>query len=159
MLNINHLLAALLSMGLISPVCAQVMPRKSDPYDVVTDKKVDALVRRSSQELNMQLPLVIDSRTRIDTSLVGPGRRFIYLLTFTYPSSRSETAADLTGSKIRSSVCSTAALKLLLDNDYLIIYKYFDIDGRFIGDVTVNRGDCQVAPDNAPVVPISPDRR
>jgi hypothetical protein len=131
-----------LLLAILTPSAAAQSTQPTDRYQVITNQQVHSIARRSSQELNTQLPMAVDSQTRADTSVVGPGRRFTYLLTFTQPSSTSETAADLDFAPVRNRVCSTTALKLLVDNDYLIIYKYFDINGRFIGDVAINRSDC-----------------
>lgn len=124
---------------------AQTAKGSPDHYAVITDQRVHSIAKQASEELNRRLPMTINSQTRADTSVVGPGRRFTYLYTDISDQSKAVTAAQITkeiGLSLRNKVCTTMALKLLVDNDYLITYKYFDVDGRFIGDVTVKQGDC-----------------
>jgi hypothetical protein len=126
-------------------VHAQQLNNVSDNYAVIQNQRVHAIARHESEELNKLLPLTINSQTRADSSIVGPGRRFTYLLTDVSDQSRTVTAAQLEdeiGISLRNKVCTTTALKLLVDNNYLITYKYFDIDGRFIGDLTVDQRNC-----------------
>lgn len=133
-------------MGLLAASgIAQDAVTGSAHYDTVTDPQVQLIAKEASQRVNKQLPLMIDSSTRADSSIVGPGRRFTYVLTDLSNDSTTLTTAQLTqliGKRITNNVCTTNALKLLIENDYLIIYKYFDKNGRLIGNITINRQDC-----------------
>jgi hypothetical protein len=130
---------------LLASICSAAAFAQRDGYAVITDQRVHLIAKQASEELNKQLPMTINSETRGDTTIVGPGRRFTYLLTDLSNFSKTETSAQIEnefGSSIRNKVCTTNALKLLVDSDYLITYKYFDVNGRFIGDIAVKRQDC-----------------
>lgn len=121
----------------------------SEPYAQIFDEDVHSLAKKSSQDTNSQLPLTVDSGTRANTTLVGPGRRFTYIYTLTSDISKTLNSSRLQSEQeapIRNMVCSTTALKLLVQHDYLITYRYFDIDGRHVGDVTVRKQDCASPP-------------
>jgi hypothetical protein len=127
------------------PAFAQTGKGIPDHYAAITDQRVHSIARQASEELNQRLPMTVNSQTRADTSVVGPGRRFTYLFTDISDQSKTVTAAQINreiGLSVRNKVCTTDALKLLVDNDYLITYKYFDTDGRFIGDIIVKQRDC-----------------
>lgn len=138
---------ALLALGviLVVPAFSQMGEGNSDHYEAIIDEGVHSIAKQSSEELNERLPMTVNSQTRVDTSVVGPGRRFTYLFTDISDQSQTVTATQLAKESdlsVRNKVCTTTALKLLVDNDYLITYRYFDINGRFIGDIIVRQSDC-----------------
>jgi len=95
------------------------------------------------QELNAQLPMMIDEVTRLNkTDLTADG--FIYYYQFP-----TLTAADISASawqeqtqNITKGLCGNAKTRPLLDDNVSYTYHYADKNGQNIFSLTVHKADC-----------------
>ena len=112
---------------------------------VPTAKSVEAELVAAAKEFNANLPMMVDSVTRWDTTLPGPGRRLTYL--YTLPSHnaeevmRTDFAANL-AERAPSAVCSSTEMKPLIDLDVVVVYIYRDKDGIEVAKIEVAKPDC-----------------
>lgn len=93
---------------------------------------------------NLSLPRQIDSITRLDRAVVGPGHRVTYLMTITSMTS-SNVPKEFVSSmetRVTSNACG-GALKPLLDNDITVAYEYHAIDGPQIAKFELTRALCE----------------
>ena len=108
------------------------------------DSSVESTLAFVSQKSNADLPRMIDRSTRIDTTFVGPGRRFTYVYTLTdrRSSDVSQDELDTTWkANAISRVCGT--MQPMIDDGVEIVFQYFGNDGGPIGKVNVLPSDCR----------------
>ena len=110
------------------------------------DQAIVSQLQQASNRINQQLPTIVDKVTRLDTTIVGPGKTWTYMYTIASPNSTSLTQQDLDeylGTKVRNGVCTAKSMKVFLDNGVKIKYVYRASDGTVIGSIVVNPSDCK----------------
>lgn len=111
-----------------------------------SDQAIVKQLQQASAKVNQQLPTMYDKVTRLDTTVVGPGKTWTYMYTIVSPGSTSLTQRDLNeylGTKVRNGVCTAKFMKAFVDNGVQIKYVYRASDGTVIGSITVNPSDCK----------------
>lgn len=103
-----------------------------------------ALVKLCDQ-LNQQLPMVVDKETRWDNTTPGPGRRFTYNYTFVNVVARDVDVnyfLQAQTQQLRRGVCSSKDMEIFLKNAVTISYSYRSRDGIHIGKIEITPRDC-----------------
>jgi hypothetical protein len=134
--------------GLIDFAKEYLSQIKTENLTVQTSNKKDAveeLLIQGAKEFNKRLPMMIDKNMRLDTTIPGPGRNWTFFVTLI---NLSSTELDQTSlreqiqTRIQDRACSSNTIKPILEDGVQIIYTYSGSDGKFIGDIIVNRNDC-----------------
>jgi len=95
-------------------------------------------------ELNSNLPMMVDSETRLDNA-VGFNKILKYnntLINYTANEISPSNIYNALDKKITNSVCTSKEMKIFLDNDITISYSYSGKNGKFIIDITVSKSKC-----------------
>lgn len=98
-----------------------------------------------ANEVTRSAPKMLDTDTRLDGAVAGPGLKFTYL--YTLPNIESaQVAPGVFNTKlartIENSACGSSQLKPFFDSNVSVIYDYRGKDGSRIGSVEVNRIKC-----------------
>jgi len=107
-----------------------------------------ALVKVCNQ-VNQQLPMMVDKETRWDNTTPGPGRRFTYNYTFFTATARDVDVNyfyQAMTPKLRNDVCSSKDLEVFFKNDVTLSYSYRGRDGVHIGKIDITPRDCGYTP-------------
>jgi hypothetical protein len=100
----------------------------------------DEQLIKISEQINQNCPMVIDSETRLDNTIGGPGKMFMYNYTLV---NMSKDEIDIPQFKtyIEPRVINNARtnndMRSFRDNKVEMVYKYFDKNGVFVFDVRV----------------------
>ncbi len=95
-------------------------------------------------ELNSNLPMMVDSETRLD-NVVGFNKILKYnntLINYTASEISPSDVFNALDKKITNSVCTSKAMKIFLDNDITISYSYGGKNGKYIMDIEVSKSKC-----------------
>ncbi len=87
-----------------------------------------------------------DKVTRLDTTVAGPSKTWVYMYTIVSPDSSKLTQRDLDkylGIKVRNGVCTADFMKIFIDNGVQVKYVYRANDGSVIGTIVVKPSDCK----------------
>jgi len=98
-----------------------------------------------ANELNKRLPIIVDSETRLDTVIAGPGKKLTYVYTLTNYSSGevdSQEFERLVLPKAKKEACTNEGTKYFLKKDVRVNAYYQGNDGGFIYEVDVAPSDC-----------------
>jgi hypothetical protein len=100
----------------------------------------DEQLIKISEQINQNCPMVIDSETRLDNTIGGPGKMFMYNYTLVNMS-KDEIDIPQFKSYIEPRVINNARtnndMRSFRDNKVEMVYKYFDKNGVFVFDVRV----------------------
>jgi hypothetical protein len=118
----------------------------SDHSPSANDQQIVEQLQQASNEVNKQLPKMYDKVTRLDTTIAGPSKTWVYMYTIVSPNSPSLTQQDLDkylGKEVRNGVCTADFMKVFINNGVQVKYVYRANDGKFIGSIVVNPSDCK----------------
>ena len=127
------LMASTITLGFSSSVLAQ-----TDPFS-------NQLIQ-SANEMNQQLPKMIDPDTRLDSTQGGPGRQLSYNLTLVNYSSNqinNQQFDQKVTPLIKNQTCTHPETQVLFSNKITIRFNYYGNDGRLISTFQVNSSDCK----------------
>ena len=99
---------------------------------------------RTANELNKNLPIIVDSETRWDTSMAGPGNKFTYVYTL---SNRSKSELDIPTLQktlrppIIANYKTSSQMKGWRDGNVELHYQYKDKNGEFVFEIAVSPKD------------------
>lgn len=105
----------------------------------------EAALRELVQKMNATMPMVLDSSTRIDNLVAGPGVRFTYNYTITAgPASMYEPSAvaEHIRTTIKAGVCTHPDMQVFWKNGVTIGYSYRGNDGAFVAKQDITPRDC-----------------
>lgn len=106
---------------------------------------LEAVLAATINLINQDLPKMMDNNTRLDRTLLEPGKKFTYLVTLVN-SARSDiniTALDNAfRTHFRKHVCTNVKMQSYLKGGVTIIYRYQDKNGEVIADIAGNWNDC-----------------
>ncbi len=104
----------------------------------------DEVLLKTANDLNAKLPMMVDSETRLDSS-VGLHHSFRYNYTLVNYTSFDISAADLRDAmeqKLINSVCTTTEMQVFIKNGVTVSYAYYGSDGRQISVISVSPAQC-----------------
>lgn len=112
-----------------------------------TAASLDATLLKTASDLNSKLPVMVDSETRLDSTL-GLNKTFRYNYTLVNHLSAELSAAQLDstlGQKLLNNVCTSREMASFVDNGVAVSYAYFGNDGKQITVITVAPSQCAAA--------------
>jgi len=111
-----------------------------------TDAMFEKTLLQAANEQNKSLPMMVDKDTRWDSNIVGPGKSWTYMYTLVSPEAKSITNEKINGflgPRIRNSVCTMKEMEIFVNNGVSMKYLYRDNEGKVVGEVVFNAGDCK----------------
>ena len=93
---------------------------------------------------NKQAPMIIDSKTTL-TTIISTGEVFsyIYKLDVLGEDYDSEAFHELKKPELSAMVCSIPEMKIFVENNILLVYRYFDKNGKIFSAINVDpEKDC-----------------
>lgn len=106
---------------------------------------LDGALMRTADKLNKNLPIMVDSETRLD-STVGINRQFRYNYTLVnYAAEELDPAAIKNGMqpKLINNFCSNDDMKFFVENKVPLTYAYFGKNGKQITIITISADQCK----------------
>lgn len=134
---------------------------KANPY--TGDDEVIRMLNEASKNVNSNLPYALDEITRLDSSFVGPGRKFTYSHTILDDRAGPASANNLRAAVYpgaRDYVCSNF-LDLLRDG-VVIAYSYQNATGALLTEIEMSGKDCGISsnlrPNNSGASDVGPSK-
>lgn len=112
----------------------------------ITSDQIAEVLHRASSEVNLGVPIMIDSDTRLDRTDSGPGRKFNYYYTLVSVGAgqiSEPQLQDALSDQLKNFACSEEAVNKYIKLGVSINYSYSDSSGSRIGDITVSPNDCR----------------
>ena len=104
----------------------------------------DRMLVQTASEMNKTLPMMMDSETRLDTIIPGPGNRLTYLFTLVKQDKGTLDAAVLQN-KLRPQIVAnyktSDQMKAFRTANVEMHYQYKDKNGNFICEFSVSPND------------------
>lgn len=104
----------------------------------------DRVLIQTASELNKTLPMMVDSETRLDTTVPGPGKKFTYVYTLVNQDGSNLDATVLQNKlkpKILAGYKTSDAMKVFRDANVEMDYQYKDKNGNFLCKISVSPKD------------------
>jgi hypothetical protein len=104
----------------------------------------EAELKSAANELNQSLPMMVDSETRLDSTLAFKNS-FLYkytMINYTVEDINIEQFSSAMRPQIVNSVCTTEDMKVFVQNHTEVKYLYHDKDGKFISQILVKTEEC-----------------
>lgn len=105
---------------------------------------VENVLIETSEEINKSLPMMVDEVTQLTTTIAS-GNELSY--SYKFLGSQKITQSDLNSSlqeDIVNQACTTPETMALLDADATFKYRYYDKNGKYIGEIPVGKSDCPI---------------
>ena len=105
---------------------------------------IDEALLKTASEFNSKLPMMIDSETRLDSTM-GLNKGFRYNYTLVNHTSDTVSASELNnalGQNLINNVCTSEEMRVFVENGVTVSYAYFGGDGRQITIITVAPSQC-----------------
>jgi hypothetical protein len=105
---------------------------------------IDEALLKTASEINSKLPMMVDSETRLD-STVGLNKSFRYNYTLINYASSSVSASELNsalGQKLINNVCTSKEMQVFVKNGVTVSYAYFGNDGNQVTIISVAPSQC-----------------
>lgn len=106
---------------------------------------LDSALMQAASEINANLPMMVDSETRLDAT-VGMNKRFRYNYTLiNYSANEIEPKAivDAMQDKLINNVCTSKEMEVFVKNSIPVTYAYFGKNGKQITVITVSPSQCK----------------
>ncbi|MEA5508451.1 hypothetical protein VB715_01605 [Crocosphaera sp. UHCC 0190] len=102
----------------------------------------EAMLQQMTQELNQNLPMMINDLARWDSVSAGPGSLLNY--NFTIVSANKPNANELKQLQMAlvSNTCRDQSVGLLLENGVALSFNYRGNGGQSLANIRVNPADC-----------------
>jgi Zn-dependent protease with chaperone function len=116
------------------------------PTSTPLPSSIEEQLQMVADEVNKDVPKMLDSGTRLDGAVAGPGLRITYLYTFTEMNAAEVTPETVETSLVpgvTSSACSSGNLQPFFDQNISVIYQYRGIDGDDIAVVALTPDTCE----------------
>jgi len=120
---------------------------------------VDEMLVNAASELNANLPIMVDSETRLDSaSIINKNLRYKYtLVNYAKPSVSAQNLRTSIESQLVNNVCTSKDLEVFVKNGATISYAYYGNDGNEITEISVLPSQCVQISAKANVATISYD--
>lgn len=105
---------------------------------------IDEALLKAASEINSKLPMMVDSETRLD-STVGLTKSFRYNYTLINYASSGVSASDLNSGlsqKLINNVCTNKEMQIFVKNGVTVSYAYFGNDGKQVTIISVAPSQC-----------------
>ena len=142
---------AMLLVGGLVRGCMQ-----SDRPNVTRSSPQDkqALIAQVSSAVNKDLPKMVDSATRLDSTSAGPGDQFFYNYTLVSIASRDADGSGLHSfaKDLTQKVCGSSDMQRILSLGVTAVYLYRGNDGQEIGRIPINSSNCSSGSFASPII-------
>lgn len=104
------------------------------------DINFDQELMKTSEELNKNCPFIIDQDTRLDNTIVLPGKKLVYnytLINLSIDDLNVEELEQNLKPRILNNVKTNTDLRNFRENSVTMVYKYNDKDGIFIFEIII----------------------
>jgi hypothetical protein len=105
--------------------------------------------RQTADQMNAELPEMLDDETRFDKVTVGPGPRVVYhhtLIRYRSDELSKNWVDSSLKAHVQAKVCTSADMKPSLQYGAIYTHAYYGRDGAKIGDFDIRRADCGFPP-------------
>jgi len=109
------------------------------------ESNFNSMLMKTASELNQNLPMMVDSETRLDAT-VGINKTFRYNYTLVNYSSNDVTAKEIKDGlteQVTNYVCTTKSMEIFVKNDITITYAYYSKEGKEITTIPVPSYKCK----------------
>ena len=112
-------------------------------FNANSNGDVDAVLTRTAEALNKQLPMTVDKYTRLDTTVAMPGGKFKYKYTVFADDNFPKAAefAKLLKPKLIKMYQTADDMKQMRDVNATLVYSYFLEDGTEYTSFEIHPGD------------------
>lgn len=104
----------------------------------------DKVLTNTANEMNKTLPMNVDSATRLDTTIGGPGKRFTYIYTL-LTVGKTNVDLPLLQNNMRPQIIAnyktSDRMKVFRDQNVELNYEYKDKDGNVLFTIAVSPKD------------------
>jgi hypothetical protein len=105
---------------------------------------MNEILVKASSLVNQNLPVMIDSETRLDSTL-GFNYKFTYVYTLVnYDADDLDKDAFISEYKklVTNGACTTESLIPFFKSGVTVVYSYYGKDRKFIADIQITQSDC-----------------
>jgi hypothetical protein len=131
--------------GNIGKIIGKAAFAPSKPNEQQVEKKLIEGLTIAANQLNQQLPMMVDEYTRLDRATVGPGASSVYHYTFPKITSK-EIDSNWLHTNLRPAitmkVCSSKEMEMSLRYGAIYVYSYSGSDGIEITRFEIDRNAC-----------------
>ncbi|MBL0041650.1 MAG: hypothetical protein IPP28_11545 [Xanthomonadales bacterium] len=111
----------------------------------ITDDEIEKALAQTSDLLNKQLPMMVDSVTRLDKTFIGAGKRLIFYYVILSHSGSAFSADELRSDlypTVKQKSCSSPVLAALMKNGVKFEHIYHYNNGNEATRVVIVSADC-----------------
>jgi hypothetical protein len=108
------------------------------------DVSVERMLIDASNQVNKMLPIMLDSETRVDSTIPEPPNTLVYhytLLKRTKSQLDVRAVVDYLRPTVVNNYKTTENMKTLRDAGVMLKYRYYDKDGIFVTEIVVKSSD------------------
>jgi hypothetical protein len=132
---------------LLGGVIGKMVGRSASTSVFSSDPKpaFDQTLPKLANDLNRQLPMMVDRGTRLDSTVGGPGKRFTYVYTLVELPAADIDRAQLQrmlASSTRNRVCTDPKMEALFKNGVTVVYSYRGNDGIHVMEMPLTPSEC-----------------
>ena len=116
--------------------------------EAVKSPEINRGLMEVASKINSGLPMMVDKETRLDTTLGGPGLKFMYMYTLVgYASTEVDAKAvhDALAPVVKRNVCGSTDMRPLFKIGVTAHYVYRGNDGVEITRLSLSPADCGVS--------------
>lgn len=116
--------------------------------NIVEGKKergLSSILMQTANQLNQSLPIMLDSGTRLDSS-IGTNKQFRYnytLINYTADESVPSKIESIMHPQLINRVCTSKEMEIFIKNGISVAYAYHGKNGKHIITITVLPSDCK----------------
>lgn len=131
--------------GAIGSVIGKSVGKSSQ---TLTQNDKEKMLLEMANNLNKQLPMIVNEYKRLDSSVSGPGLRYTYYFTMIKDTSKSVSRNDIADyiqqetKAVKSQFCSNPKTLIFPKNGITAGYSYRLSDGVYMGEFEVKPIDC-----------------
>ncbi len=134
-------------LGVVAVIVAIVIGKASvETYSSSKkESNFNSMLIKTASELNQNLPMMVDSETRLDAT-VGINKTFRYNYTLVNYSINDVTAKEIKDGlteKVTNYVCTTQGMEIFVKNDITVTYAYYSKEGKEITTIPVPAYKCK----------------
>ena len=111
----------------------------------MSDAEINSLLNKTASDLNKQLPMMVDSETRLDSS-IGLNKSFKYNYTMVNYKAEEVNRSEfnkIMQPRLVNMVCTTKELDVFTKNGIPVTYNYYGKNGKNIATITVSPSQCE----------------
>lgn len=135
----------IIGIGLGGVVVVGMIVGKYISKEIILTPDIDEELVKVSENINANLPMMVDKDTRLDKTLGESGKKFTYFYTFPSHTSSdidSQALRDAIAPIVRSSFCNSNDMHHFIKKGVTTNYIYHGNDGAEVTRIVVAPTDC-----------------